>query len=144
MKLEPSKIDFKPVVDRRAPIPEPPPVRLVAIEDMTLFAAAGLEVLLDDFYVNLLRFERESSDRSRLVYKSENFRLYIEIAEPPILRDDLRPIGIEVPSLSIIEHQLIERKIEYEFHRGLMAGLETLLLQDPARNWVQLGQIKPV
>ncbi|HVT90985.1 MAG TPA: hypothetical protein VHD56_19185 [Tepidisphaeraceae bacterium] len=142
MELEPSSINFKPVIDRRLHMPEPPPVRLVAIEDIVLSAGAGLEVQLDDFYVNMLRFERESAKYGLITYKAENFRLRFEIVEPPLLREDFRPLGIDVPNLPIIEQQLIDRKIEFLFQKPLLAGQESLLLQDPAGNWVQIGEIR--
>ena len=125
-------------------MPEPPPVRLVAVTDVHVPAAAGLEVELDDFYVKLPRFEREGADLGQITYKAENFRLYFDVLEPPIQRDDFRPIGIDVPVLAVIEQQLIERELEYERHKGLAAGQQTLLFQDPAGNWVQIGEMKRV
>src|SRR5689334_5128829 len=113
-------------------MPEPPPVRLVAVADVHVPAAAGLEVQLDDFYVKLLRFDREGADDGQVTYKSENFRLCFDVLEPPLQRDDFRPIMIDVPALSVIEDQIIEREIEYERHKGLAPGQKTLLFQDPA------------
>src|SRR5437764_639505 len=108
-------------------MPEPPPVRLVAIDDVHVPAAAGLEIQLDEFYVKLLRFEREGADRGDVIYKGESFRLYFDTLEPPFQRDDFRPIGIDVPALAVIEQQLIEREIEYERQKGLTIGQQTLL-----------------
>jgi len=144
MKLEKSRINFKPGRDARPHMPEPPPVRLVAIEDVHLPAAAGLEVDLDQFYVKLLKFEREEAERGTIVYKAENFRLYFDVLEPPITRGDFRPIGIDVPSLLDLERQLIEREIEYQWQKGLIVATHTLLLQDPAGNWVQIGEFRKV
>ena len=144
MELEQSSIEFKPVRDKRPHMPEPPPVRLVAVEDVHVQAAAGLEVQLDQFYVELLKFEREDARRTLLVYRAENFRLCVQIVEPPFARPDLRPIGIDVPSLSSLQQVLIDRQIEHQWQKGLAAGQDTLLLQDPAGNWVQIGQIKRV
>jgi hypothetical protein len=144
VELEESRIDFKPIRDRRPHMPEPPPVRLVAVADVHVPAAAGLEVQLDDFYVKLLRFDREGADLGQVTYKSENFRLCFDVLEPPIPRDDFRPIMIDVPSLSLVEEGIIQREIEYEKHKGLAPGHRTLLLQDPTGNWVQLGEMKRV
>ena len=144
MELEQSSIEFKPVRDRRPFMPEPPPVRLVAIEDVHAMAGADIEIELDDFYVKLLRFEREGSRREGIVYKAENFRLWFSVLEPPIQRADFRPISIDVPSLSNLERELIEREIEYQWQKGLTVGQQTLLLQDPATNWVQIGEIRKV
>jgi len=144
VELEQSRIEFKPVRDRRRHMPEPPPVRLVAVADVHMPSAAGWETQLDDFYVKLFRFEREGAASGHLTYKSENFRLYFDVLEPPIHRDDFRPIGIEVPILSVIEQQLIEHELEYERLKGLSPGQQTLLLQDPAGNWLQVGEMKRV
>ena len=119
-------------------------MRLVAIEDVHLPAAAGLEVDLDQFYVKLLKFEREEAERGTIVYKAENFRLCFDVIEPPFVREDFRPVGIEVPSLLNLERELVEREIEYEWQKGLLAGQHTMLLQDPAGNWVLMGEIRKV
>ena len=58
MELEPG-INFRPVHDRRPLIPEPPPVKLVTVEDARLPASAGLERELNAFYIDLLKFERD-------------------------------------------------------------------------------------
>jgi hypothetical protein len=72
------------------------------------------------------------------VYRADNFRLRFQTLEPPVVRDGLRAQGIEVPSLAEAEAKLIEAEIEYTWERGLMPGRESLLLQDPAGNWVEL------
>ena len=58
MELEEPTTEFHPVIDNRARMPEPLPVRLVAIEDVRLPAPAKIEEKLDAFYVTLLQFER--------------------------------------------------------------------------------------
>jgi hypothetical protein len=113
MELDDPSIEFTPAVDRRPHMPEPLPVTLVAIEDVQAQAGAGLEVQLDQFYVNLLRFERQQDvPRESIVYRAENYRLCFEVVEPPVPRDGFRPIGVDVPSLGELEQQLIEREIE--------------------------------
>lgn len=140
MELEDPSIDFKLEADKRPTMPQPPPVRLVAIEDLQMSCAAGLEVALDDFYVNVLHFDRESAPQGQIVYKAENFRLLFTVMEPPILRDDLRPIGIEVESLTTVRQALQDREIDYKYDRALFTGQDLYLLQDPAGNWVQISQ----
>ena len=144
MELEPSAGDFRPAADTRPHLPEPPQVRLIAVEDVRLPATAGLEARLDQFYVGSLRFERELTDDGSLVYKSETFRLHIEIIERLTERRDFRPLQIEVPTLAEIEAQLIEREIEYERQKGLDVGDTSLVLLDPAGNWVSISEIKSV
>jgi len=144
LELDEPTISFKPVRDRRPHMPQPPPVWLVGIDDIHLPAAAGLEIQLDEFYVGLLRFEREGAADGHITYKAENFRLCFDVLEPPLTREDFRPIGIDIPSLALIEHQLIEREIEFQWQRGLSLGRDTLLLQDPAGNWIALTERRAV
>jgi len=59
MELAESADPLKLRPDRRPTMPPPPPVRVVAVEDVVLIAAPGQERDLDAFYVGLLRFERE-------------------------------------------------------------------------------------
>lgn len=128
--------------DRRARMEEPPPVRLVAVEDVRVETAAGLEKQLDAFYGDLLKFVKEYADGDVIVYGAENFRLMVKVVEPPVLRDDLRPLLIEVPNLSELEHQLIDLKIDYERIRRLSPAHASLVLMDPARNWVELVEYR--
>jgi hypothetical protein len=144
VELEQPKNAFKPAVDRRPYMPEPPPVRLVAVEDVRAFAGAGLEVQLDEFYVGLLRFDRDLTEEPRIVYKAENVRLVIDVVEPPLQRDDFRPIPVEVQSLTVAQHELMDREIEYEWQRGLSVARDTLLLRDPAGNWVAITERRGV
>jgi len=146
MELEKGIADYRPPpADKRPHMPEPPPVRLTAVEDVRAIAPPGLEVLLDQFYIGLLLFERdEKANPGDVVYKAENVRLVFTIVEPPIERADMRPIGVEVPSLALIEHRVVEREIDYQRLRGLLAAQEALLLQDPAGNWVSVTESRGV
>jgi hypothetical protein len=125
-------------------MPELIPVKLVTVDHATLPAPAGAEVALDAFYVGLLRFVREPADPHSIVYHAENFDLRFDVIEPPVDRADLRPLGIEVPSLAAAERELIGREIEYARHRGLIVGQDALVLLDPAGNWVQLTESRAV
>lgn len=144
MELEESSIEFKPTTDERPVMPQPPPVNLVAVADMQLGAPAGLEVQLDAFYVGLLKFEREAAAEGKIHYKADNFRIRFDIHESPANKPDVRPTGINVPSLRVLERELVNREIEYQRERGLFAGQYWLLLQDPAGNWVQIGEIRSI
>jgi hypothetical protein len=146
-------------------MPEPPPVRLVAVDDVRLQAPTGVERQLDSFYVMLLGFEREDVEikppRPRIassprrakepiessagvapgpIYRAENFRLRFQAVEPPVPHPSLRPQGIEVPSLNEAQARLTDAQIEYARERGLVPGQERLLLQDPAGNWIELTE----
>lgn len=140
---DPPPVPAKTGDDRRPRMPEPPPVRLVTVEDARLVAGAGLEVELDAFYEKLLGFERETP-LDTICYRAENFRLRFDVIEPPLRRDDLRALGIEVPALVTIEHDLADAQIPYTRLKGLHPGQESLLVQDPAGNWVELMDHRPM
>jgi len=139
MKLAPVTTPFVPAEDRRPKIEEPPPVRLIAIEDCRLPAAAGLEPKLDQFYLGLLRFFR-AEDPARAAYHAENHDLYFEITERPQPRTDARSLGIAVPSLAELTQRLSDAEIEYIRQRGLIPGLDTVFLYDPAGNPLEISQ----
>lgn len=126
-------------LDRRARIPEPLPVRLVAVEDVRLITPGGIESRLDSFYVDLLGFERQESENA-IVYRAENLRLIINVVELPPEPRDMRAIGIEVQALAEVERELIERQTEFEVQKGLLPGQRSLLLTDPAGNWLELSE----
>jgi len=137
MELEPAPQTFRPILDRRRHIPEPPPVRLLTLEDASLPAAAGLERQLDAFYVGLLGFERPVGSEWP-VYRAENFSVTFDVLEPPVQRDDYRALGVEVPSLPDLEEKLIKSETEYTRQRGLLPGEERIVLLDPAGNWLEI------
>ena len=143
MELEEPVREFKLTIDRRPRVPEPLPVRLVTIDDARLPAAAGLERDLDAFYVGILGFERAESPDT-IVYRSDNFFLRFDVREPPVQRTDMRPLGVEVPSIAELEPKLLQAAIEYERRRGLLPGEELIVLTDPAGNWIEIADIKPV
>ena len=142
MELEPST-NFPPEIDRRRPLPPPPPVLLVSVEDARVPASAGLERELDRFYVGLLRFERDAKEGA-IVYKAENFRLWMELIEGPIDRRDMRMLGVVVKSLGEAAKKFSEAEIPFTRERGVIAGEERLILRDPAGNWVRVVQSKPI
>ena len=123
--------------DARPRVPEPIPVRLVAVADVTLPVTMGLGPALEAFYVGLLRFEKEEGAEAP-VYRAENFALRFEAQRPPVERDGYRAVGIEVLSLRAAEQKLIDAEIEYVRQRGLLPGTDSLVLLDPAGNQVEL------
>ena len=58
--------------------------------------------------------------------------------------DSLRPLQIEIVSLVETEKKIIEAELEYSRQRGLTPGQETLLLLDPAGNWIELSEMRTV
>ena len=177
---------FRTRGDRRPRMPEPLPVKVLAVEDVRLPATAGLECRLDDFYVGLLGFERVDVElpRPRLrveplpgvreegrewpvirrgraglpaallaadrphtfgpVYRAENFRVHFHLVEGLVERESLRPLGIEVPSLTEAAEKLGAAEVEYVRQRGVTPGQESLLLTDPAGNWVELVEMRAI
>jgi hypothetical protein len=130
--------------DARPRMPEPPPVSLVSVQDVRLPVVAGLERELDAFYGDLLGFERVegSADRGEgPVYRAENHQLCFFVVEVPPERQNCRPLGILTPHFAEIADRLGELKIEHELVRGLSAGEDGILLQDPTGNWIALTPI---
>lgn len=128
-----------PTADLRPRMEEPPPVRLVAVDDVRLVTQPGIRDLLDRFYLDILQFFPDASE-SGTVYRAENFRLRFEVIadQKPIDRDGMRPLRIEVRSLREAEHTLFEQQIDYTRERGLLPGMMSILLRDPAGNWIEL------
>src|SRR6266404_2839982 len=117
MELEEASINFDPPADRRARIPEPPAVQLVAVGDVEVVGVAGRELGMDAFYVEVLGFERDLG-AGELVYRAENFRLRVRVLERPEGREDLRAVGVTVGSLPVLMEKLTEREIEFVRQRG--------------------------
>ena len=176
---------YRAVGDPRPRIPEPLPVKVLAVEDVRLPATAGLESQLDDFYVGLLGFERVDVDLPRPrakveplpgvreegrewpqirrgraglppppagdrphtfgpVYRAENFRVHFDLVEGLVERRLLRPLGVEVPSLAEAQAKLTAAEIEFARQRGVTPGQESLVLLDPAGNWMELVEMRAV
>ena len=133
--------------DPRPRLPEPLPVRLVAVENVRMAAPRGSEEKLDAFYVGFLGFDRYAgpeAGQGELVFRADNFLLRFRFFDPPLVHDSLRPQGIEVLDLLELEKKFIAAELEYTRTRGTTPGRETLLLLDPAGNWVEIGQIRLV
>ena len=133
--------------DPRPRLPDPLPVRLVAVEHVRMTAPRDAEEKLDAFYVGLLGFDRycgPEAGEGELVFRAENFLLRFRLLDPPIVHDTLRPQGIEVNDLLELEKKLVGAELKYTRERGITPGRETLLLLDPAGNWVEIGEIRLV
>ena len=143
MELEKPTVPFVLEEDRRRRVPEPLPVRLVAVADVRLLAPPDFDSQLDAFYVGLLGFEREVGWPVP-VYRAENFSIRFDVSDPPVQREDMRPLGIEVPSLANAEYKLIDEEIRYARQKGVNPGQESLLLLDPAGNWIEITETRGV
>jgi catechol-2,3-dioxygenase len=141
VELEPAPSEFKPIVDRRRLAPEPLPVLLIAIEDVTLPAPAGFEPQLHDFYVGMLGFsDLSDSSKDKVVYGAENVNLRFDLQKDPAPREEYRTLGIQIESINELEHRLSDAQIEYERRRGMRSGSEMIVLRDPAGNWLELSE----
>ncbi len=129
--------EFDPKVDQRPRMAEALPVRLVAIGDARLPAPPGAEVALDAFYVGLLGFER-MPPLEELIYRADNYLLRFSIREPPVVHESLRALIVEVPSLAEAMQKLNAAELEYTRQKGLDPGTESIVLLDPAGNWIEL------
>lgn len=139
IEVESTASPFEPPLDDKRPkMPEPLPVRLIAVNDVILPAQTGLEQEMDALYVTILKFQRDSTT-SDLIYQADNFRLCFQNQEGLIERDTYRAVQIEVQaSLAEVEAKLVEAEIEYVRQRGLTPGTESLALTDPSGNWVEI------
>jgi hypothetical protein len=142
MELEPAGSEFAAKQDRRPHIPEPLPVRLIALADVTLLCSAMHETQLDDFYASMLLFVKELGHG--IVYRADNFRLRFEIINGLIQRESYRRIMIEVQSLADTREKLDAREIEYTYEKTLTLGHESLWLTDPAGNNVEIVEFRAI
>lgn len=138
VELEPSRIEFRPSPDSRPVMPEPLPVRLIAVADVRLPCPPEKELTasLDWFYVELLKFRRLPSDEFHHFFLADNYALILQAHNRPVQRDRLTPTMIEVLDGQVVRQQLIDREHPHEWMRGLTPGGDYLLTQDPAGNWV--------
>lgn len=141
IELEPST-GLKPKADLRPHMPEPPPVKLLAVADVHLPSAAGYERELDAFYVGIFKFERADDRVNALTYRAENHALVFDVLEPPLNRDDITPTSIIVPSLREFRLALIEREIDFQSTQGLDPATEFVLLKDPTGNWLSVSEYR--
>jgi hypothetical protein len=130
--------------DARRLMPEPPPVRVLAVADVHLPTATGVQNELDAFYVDLLGFERVTLADDVPTYRAENFALVFDVQEPPVNRDGLIATMIQVPSLSMLRTELDAREIPFESVRGLTPGHHHFMIKDPAGNWIAVSEWRVV
>lgn len=141
--IEPTE-PFRPTPDPRPHMPEPPPVRIVAIDDVHLLTPAGLERELDTFYAQILRFERdtETADERVIAYHAEKHRVVFHVMETLPEREDYRPLQVETVRFTDVVQELTDRDMPFEWQRGIAPGMEQIVLRDPAGNWVTIAPIR--
>jgi hypothetical protein len=140
IELEPSR-GVKATHDVRPRVPEPLPVWLVSVADVTLPGGTGQEVDLDRFYIGLLGCRRDfSAAEGILVYHADNHAVRLNLQEMPIEHETLAPTALEVPSLLVLSHRFNDAQVDYQRTRGLTHGSEFFILQDPAGNWLTISE----
>ena len=144
IELEPSAgLSVRP--DLRRPMPEPPPVWLASVADVHLPVATTRADVIDAFYVDLLRFVRQPTlERGIVVYRAANFDLRFDVREPPVARDSIAPTEVIVPSLYLLRPELVAREVPFDYCRGIDPGVVFILCQDPAGNWLELSDARPL
>jgi hypothetical protein len=136
---------LQPAADTRPRMDQPPPVRLVAVEDVHRPMLPGLIAAMDRFYCQFWEFAPDAGNLPG-IYRAENVRLIFTVVtdQKPIERETVRPQGIVVRSLRDAERKLAEAEIECIRQRGLTPGEQSLLCQDPAGNWIEIFEAVPV
>lgn len=140
--LEDDAAPLGPVEDARPRLPEPLPVKLIAVEDVRLPAQAGAEAEMDRLYVGLLEFAK--ADPAALTYRADNLSVHFDLVEGLIERAAYRPLQVEVLSLRDTEKKLIAAEREYDRQRGLTPGSEIIVLLDPSGNLVVLSEARRI
>lgn len=137
MKLDKPKFKFKPRKDRRPRMEEPPPVALEAVEHVHLRQPAVAREELVRLYVDILEFvEIEAADA--MTFRASNFAVHFDNERKE--DHDYRPVRVTVSSLAATEARLLEQEILYERQKGLMPGVETLVLKDADGNWIEIRE----
>ncbi len=127
--------------DLRPYAPQPIPVRLIAVADMKLPAPPGSYDQLAHVYVSILGFV---ADPSAGAFVADNHAIRIEFTDRPIIREDYRPVGVEVPSLMEVQKKLLDAEIEFIVQRGIMIGDTCLAFADPAGNLLEVFEIRAI
>ena len=121
-------------------MPEPLPVWVAAVEDVTMVGQSGLEVDHDELYVNVLLMEKQEGEEGAWVYRADNVRVRFVIREGLLERESYRPLQVGVPSLREVEARLFEREIEYVKERGIAPGSKMILVHDASGNRLEITE----
>src|SRR5688572_11734406 len=136
---EPTSHAMKP--EELPRMPEPLPVWIAAVEDVTMVAQCGLELEHDDLYVKVLLMEKEQPPEDGWwAYRADNVRVRFQIKEGLLARESYRPLQVVLPSLKEVEARLFEHEIEYTKERGLTPGSKMILVLDPSGNRVEVTE----
>jgi len=81
---------------------------------------------------------------TELIYRAENYELRFDVKDRPLTHESLRALVIEVASLREMEEKLTQAEMVYSRQRGMAPGTESIVLLDPAGNWVELVELRVV
>jgi hypothetical protein len=129
---EAAEADDRPMLD------EPPPVKVLAVRDVELQAADDELPAVAAFYAGLLGLK--PLDARTFGSATVDLRL----VPPEGERDSLKPLGLQAQHYKQIVERLQMDEVDFEIVRGLVAGGDTILLRDPAGNWVGIGEWREV
>jgi hypothetical protein len=132
------------------PIPEPPPVRVTAVEDVVLQAPAHLAPSIDRLMTVILPMVKELPIRPEYaklgalgVYLAENVRvIYLARDEPP--PSPRHVLQLELADLRALRQRLQDAEIEYELSKRLMPGDVRVAFLDAAGNPIEVLENRAV
>lgn len=145
LPLEPSpEAALEPVHDLRPVMPEPPPVRVIAVENVTLVAPAKHARAIDHLMTAVLPLVKEVPTRQADVdagaigvYQAENVRVvYLAREEPPPSPRHI--LQLELADLRGLRQRLQDAEIEYELSKRLMPGDVRVAFLDAAGNPIEV------
>jgi hypothetical protein len=139
MELDQPSEPFEPAPDGRPKIPEPLPVKLVAVADIRIKGTTGMRLAFDAFYIGVLGFGTVSQPEV-WAYQAENFQLIVDGVEGLVERVDYRPVMVIAASLAAIVERLNEGEIAFEALRGIQAGQFSVRVLDPSGNGVEVSE----
>jgi hypothetical protein len=140
----PPETAVEPVHDLRPVIPVPPPVRVIAVEDVTLLAPAHHAAAIDHLMTVILPLVKEMPlkqahvDAGAIgVYLAENVRVvYLARDEPPPSPRHI--LQLELGDLRELRQRLQDAEIEYELSKRLMPGDVRVAFLDAAGNPIEV------
>ncbi len=141
LELEQPSFEFVPQLDDRPKMAQPIPVEIEAVDDLHLPAHRGDARKMHLLYRDILEFV-PLAGVAHLAYQADNFAIHFDIGSSE--RPGYRAVRVIVRSLADVERHLAEAQFEYERQKGLAPGEETLVLQDPDGNWLEIREHREI
>lgn len=142
MELEQTDGTFVPGADPRPKLPDPLPVRLIAVSDVRLPTARADLEKLEEFYVGVWGFQPDPAEPG--VFHADNFALRFDVHDGQFHREDFRPLVMEIASIDAAEKKLVDLDYEFVREHHLSRATAVLVLKDPAGNWIEIAEKKIV